>query len=129
MKLLLPLMCVFVLMIAAGPAYAAEATQIWRCEMDDDATEQQVKAGAQEWLKAVKKLPGGERFKASVYFPVAADYTDEIDIMFVVTAPSFEEWGKFWDNYAGSAAAAVEKRNEEFAVCPDSSVWEEVKVQ
>ena len=128
MKLLLPLMCVFVLMIAAGPAYAAEATQIWRCEMEEVTTEEQVEAMAAEWLKAAKTVPGGARLKASVYFPVAADYTDEIDIMFVVTAPSFEEWGKFWDNYANSPAEEVDKRNEK-VVCPDSALWESVKIK
>jgi hypothetical protein len=97
--------------------------------MDDDATEEQVKAMAQDWLKAAKAVPGGQRIKATVYFPVAADYTDEIDILFVVTAPSFEEWGRFWDNYADSAAAEVEERNEALVVCPDSSVWETVNVQ
>jgi hypothetical protein len=129
MKNLFLLMIMFALALAAVPAYAAEATQVWRCEMDDDATEQQVKAMAQDWLKAAKSLPGGQRIKATVYFPVAADYTDEIDILFVVTVPSFEEWGKFWDNYGGSAAAQVEKRNQSLVVCPDSSVWESVNVQ
>jgi hypothetical protein len=48
--------------------------------------------------------------------------------MFIVTAPTFEEWGKFWDNYAGSPADEVDKRNEK-VVCPDSVLWESIKIK
>ena len=47
MKILLRLMLVFMLMFVAAPAYAGEAMQIWRCEMDDDTSEDEVKAMAQ----------------------------------------------------------------------------------
>ena len=50
------------------------------------------------------------------------------DVWFVVVAPSFEEWGKFWDNYANSPAAEVDQRNEK-VVCPDSALWESVKIK
>ena len=96
--------------------------------MDDDASEAQVRARAQDWLKAAKKLPGGEKLQAFVLFPIAVNAMGEIDVMFVVVAPSFAEWGKFWDNYAGSPAAEVDKRNEK-VVCPDSALWESVKIK
>ena len=129
MKIIVRLMLVSMLMLVAAPAYSAEATQMWKCEMDDDASEAQVKASAQDWLKAAKKVKGGARLKAYVYFPIAVNATGEIDVWFVVVAPSFEEWGKFWDNYAGSPAAKVDEQNEEFVVCPDSGLWEKVNVE
>ena len=37
-------MLALVLMVATAPAFAGEAVQMWACEMDDDATEEQVEA-------------------------------------------------------------------------------------
>ena len=117
MKILVRLMLVFMLMIVAAPAYAAEAVQMWRCELDD-ISEEEVIAGARGWLKAY------------VYFPVAVNAIGDADFWFVVVAPSFEEWGKFWDNYIDSPAAAeAANRNQEKFVCPDSALWESVKVE
>jgi len=123
------LMLVPMLMIVAAPAYAGEAMQMWRCEIDDDTSEEEVTAMAQEWLKAAKKMPGGERLKAFVNFPVAVNAMGEIDVLFVVVAPSFEEWGKFWDNYLGSSVEEVDKRHREKIVCPGSALWEVVRVK
>ena len=129
MKTIVRLMLVSLLMIVAVSAYSDECVQIWKCEMDDDATEAMVIAGAQNWLKAAKKVKGGEQFKAYVYFPVAVAGIGEYDCLFVVTAPSFEEWGRFWDNYGGSEAAKIEVVNEEFVITPESAVWELVKIE
>ena len=130
MNTIVRLMLVFLLMIVAAPAYAAEATQMWKCEMSNDTTEEEVIAIAQEWLKTAKKMEGGERLKAYVYFPVAVNAIGETDVWFVVVAPSFEEWGKFWDNYAGSPAAEVDKGNQKNGVvCPDSVLWESIKIK
>jgi hypothetical protein len=100
---------------------------MWKCELDDDATEQNVKDRAAKWLEAAKKVNGGERLEAYVYFPVAVNDTGETDVMFTVITPSFEEWGKFWDAYEGSEAAKID-REEDNIVCPDSAVWESFKV-
>jgi hypothetical protein len=129
MNTLVRLMIVFMLMIVATPAFSAQPIQMWQCEMNDGATEEEVMAGAQAWLKAAKKIEGGEQIQAYLYFPVAVNATGEIDVNFVVVAPSFSAWGKFWDNYDGSAAAEVERQNLEKVVCPDSALWESIKVQ
>jgi len=129
MKTLLGLTLVAVLMMGAAPAYSAEAVQMWRCEMDDDASEAQVEAMAEKWLKAARKQPGGEKLEAYVLFPVAVNATGETDLLFVVVAPSFQEWGKFWDNYADSPAAASDEEHAELVICPDSAVWERVSVE
>ena len=128
MKVIVGLMLVFMLMIVAAPAYSGVALQMWKCEMNDDTSEEEVVAMKQEWLKNARKMKGGERLEAYVYFPVAVNAIGEADFFFVVVAPTFEEWGKFWDNYAGSPADAVDKRNEK-VVCPDSVLWESVKIK
>ena len=117
------------MMMVAAPAFAGEATQVWRCEMDDDATEEEMTTMAREWLNAAKKLDGGKGLKAHVYFPIAVNASGEFDIMFVVVAPSFAEWGKFWDGYPNSPAAALEARHNEKVVCPDSMLWESIEVK
>ena len=123
------LMLVLALVFVAAPAFSGEAVQMWSCEMDDDATEDQVEAMAANWLAAAKKVDGGANFKAYVYFPVAVNAMGEIDVMFIVVAPTFAEWGTFWDNYSGSAAADLEKQHNEAVVCPDSVLWEGVKIK
>jgi len=122
-------MLVSVLIVGAAPAYSGEPVQMWLCEMDDAVNEDQVEAHAAEWLAAAKKLPGGENLEAYVYFPIAVNATGEMDLMYVVVAPSFEEWGKFWDAYNGSDAADIEEDAQEMIVCPDSALWELVKIE
>ena len=130
MNTLVRLILVCILMLITAPAYAAEATQMWKCEMNDDTSEEEVIAIAQEWLKAARKLEGGERLEAQVLFPVAVNAIGNVDVFFVVVAPSFEEWGKFWDNYISSPAAAeANKRHQEKIVCPDSALWESIKIK
>lgn len=129
MKTIVGLLFVSMLTIVAVPAYAAEATQWWKCEMDDDASEAEVMAQAEKWLKAARTMKGGERMEAKVLFPVAVNAIGEFDVFFVVTAPSFEEWGRFWDNYEGSPAAESDKQGKDLVVCPDSVLWESIKVK
>ena len=135
MKTLVRLMLVCMLMIGsmlmikAAPAYAAEAMQMWKCELVDDTTEEEVITMAQEWVKAAKTMAGGKGLEANVYFPVAVNVTGKIDVLFVVHAPSFVEWGKFWDNYSGSPAAELEQGHQEKIVCPDSALWESIKIK
>jgi hypothetical protein len=120
---------VLLVLFVAAPGYSGEAVQMWKCEMDDAITEDQVEEHAAKWLAAAKKLPGGADFQAFVYFPVAVNSTGEMDVMYVVVAPSFEEWGKFWDAYGDSDAADIEEDAQEMIVCPDSAVWELVRVK
>ena len=130
MKVIVGLMLVFMLMIVAAPAYSGVALQMWKCEMNDDTSEEEVVAMKQEWLKNARKMKGGERLEAYVYFPVAVNAIGEADFFFVVVAPTFEEWGKFWDNYLNSPAGAeTEKRHQEKLVCPDSALWESIKIK
>jgi hypothetical protein len=129
MKIMLRLVLVSVLIIVAAPAYSGEATQMWKCELDDDVSEQAVTDMVRDWLKAAKQMEGGERLEAYVFFPVAVSDTGESDMMIVLVAPSFTEWGKFWDGYEGSPAAELDSQNDEMMACPDSALWESFKVE
>ena len=129
MKTILGLVFTSMLMIVAAPAYSGVAMQMWKCELEEGVSEQGVIDMAADWLKAAKKVKGGERLEAYVNFPVAVNDTGDSDLIFTVIAPSFEEWGKFWDSYGGSEAAALEAKQSETVVCPDSAVWESFKVQ
>jgi hypothetical protein len=112
-----------------APKSAGKATQIWRCEMDDDATEKQVVAASEKWLAAAKTMDGGKNLEAYVYFPVAVNDSGASDLFFVISAPSFKEWGAFWDGYADSAAAKLDKENRGMIVPTDSALWESIKVE
>ena len=112
-----------------APLGAGKAVQIWRCELVDDGTEEQVMKGAQDWLAAARTMKGGENLNLYVNFPVAVNATGQIDLLLVLAAPSFEEWGEFWDGYGDSPAAKVEEASEEFVVCPDSVLWESFEVK
>ena len=129
MKTLLGVMLVAVLMVVAAPAFSGEAVHMWKCEMDDSVSEDQAEEHAAKWLAAAKKVPGGENLKAYVYFPVAVNMTGETDLMYIVVAPSFAEWGKFWDAYDDSDAADIEEDAQEMIVCPDSAVWESITLE
>lgn len=103
---------------------------MWKCEMDDGVTEDQVIAMGKEWLEAAKAVEGGENITGFMRFPVAVNGIGEYDVFFEMVVPTFEEWGRFWDNYQGSAAAKLEGKHEDAGVvCPDSAVWEIVEAK
>jgi hypothetical protein len=113
-------------MFAAVPASAAEAMHMWKCEIGEDANEEDVEKHAKNWIKAAKQSKGGAGLKAYLLFPVAVNVVGQTDFMFVVVAPSFEDWGKFWDGYKTSPAAELEGGSK--IACPHSAVWEKVTV-
>jgi hypothetical protein len=126
MKTMLRLTLVALLMFVTVPVLSGEAVQMWSCSMEDTTTEEQVHEAAKKWLAAAKKIPGGENLKAFVYFPIAVVATGETDFIFMVSAPTFEEWGKFWDNYL---KADLESDTQDLFFCPDSVLWEAIRVQ
>jgi hypothetical protein len=129
MKNLSRLILVSLMMILAAPAYSAQVAQVYTCEQDDDATEQDLRESASEWLKAAKTVKGGENLEVTLYFPIAVAGTGETDFLYVINAPSIAEWGMFWDGYAGSAASEVDQGSDDNAICPDSALWESVTIE
>lgn len=126
MKLSLRLVLVAMLTALAFPAYSGTAVQMWNCGMADDVTEEDLEAKGKAWVAAARKVDGGANIEAYVLFPVAVNAAGETDFMFVVTTPTFAEWGKFWDAYPDSDAAELEGGG---TFCPDSVIWESVKLE
>ncbi len=127
MKITVRLLLVLVLIVVAAPAYSDEIMQIWKCEMEADTTEVEVEELAEAWLKAVRQMDGGEAARVSVLFPVVVSNTGQTDFAFVMTSPSFTDWGKFWDGFSDSSPAAeADEMNAGKVVCPDSELWEVV---
>ena len=123
---------VSLLLIIAAPAYSdsgLQAIQIFTCEFNDDATADQVMAMASTWLKAAKGMKGGKNLDAYIRFPVAEGSDAKGDFRFVITTPTFEEWGAFTDAYEGSPAAKVDEQFDNLVDCPDSTMWEGLKIQ
>ena len=115
-----------VMLLTAGPAFSGQAMQMWNCGLEDGVSEADVEKSAAKWLKAVRQLDGGKNLEAMLLFPVAVNATGETDLIFMVTAPTFAEWGRFWDVYPSSDAAAGENDG---IFCPDSVIWEAIKVK
>ena len=115
--------------VVSSAAAQAGATHMWRCELTDKASEEDVGQMAEEWLAAARKMKGGARLQANVYFPVAVNAIGNTDLIFVVHAPTFEEWGKFWDDYLDSPAGGIEHKYRDRVVCPNSALWESMEVK
>ena len=111
------------LLLVAAPTWAYEVRHVYHCVQEDEANDDALEEIASEWLAAAKKLEGGENIEVHVHFPVAAD-VGEVDFLFVVIAPSFEEMGKFLGAYGGSSLEEIDDRFEKLANCPNSAIWE-----
>ena len=122
MKTFIQLMIISMLMVVAAPAYA-EAIQIFNCEYEGDATEDDVFAMAGKWLAAAKTIEGGKNLQIYIRFPVAAS-VDDIDFKFVLVTPDFTEWGAFTDAYELSELQEVDDELFKVANCGESSLWE-----
>ena len=129
MKTLVPCLLALVMIVVAAPAYSNEVMQMWQCEMEPRTTEVEVEELAAAWLKAVRQMDGGEAARISVFFPVVVGNTGQTDFLFVMSSPSFTDWGKFWDGYDDSSEAAkADGMNQGKVVCPDSELWEAVPI-
>lgn len=122
MKTLIQVMAIAMLMVFASPAYS-EAIQIFNCEYEGEATEDDVREMASKWLKAAKTMKGGENLQIAIRFPVAAS-VDDIDFKFVVMTPDFAEWGAFTDAYELSDLQEIDDELFKVANCNDASLWE-----
>ena len=115
-------------LIIAAPAYsqALEAIQIFRCEFNDETTsEDDVVDLAAAWLKAAKQTKGGENMSLAVRFPIAVGVGGVADFTWVISVPTFKEWGEFTDAYEGSEVSKIDdKLFGDLADCGQSSIWE-----
>lgn len=115
-------------LIIAAPAYSEslEAIQIFNCEFNHEETsEDEVVDLAVEWLKAAKETKGGKNMSLAVRFPVAVGEAGASDFTWVISLPTFAEWGEFTDAYEDSPAAEVDdKLFDNLADCGQSTMWE-----
>jgi hypothetical protein len=123
MKTIVGLMFFFMLIFLAAPVYSTEVVQIYNCEQDEDATDGDIKAVAAEWLKAAKKMKGGEQLRVYVRFPIVGEMGED-DFSFVLRAPSIEQWSMFMSGYKDSALEEIDDKLDELCDCPNSSLWE-----
>ena len=121
-------MFISILMMIATPAWSSEVLHVLTCEQDDEASDEKVEAMSAEWLKAAKTVKGGENLRLRLQFPVAAK-VGEVDLAILLVAPSFAEWGAFTDNYAGSAAEAVDEKYEGDLDCGNGTLWESIEIK
>lgn len=128
MNTIVRLMLVFMLMLVAAPAYSVEVIHIFNCQMDDDATDEDIKVVATEWLKAANKMKGGERLEVHLRHPLVGQM-GENDFSFMIKVPSLEEWGVFMSGYEGSALEEIDDRMDALSDCPDSTLWEILKLE
>ena len=128
MKKFMLLMFVSMLMVVAAPAWSDAALHALTCEQDEETSDDQVEAIANEWFKAAKTVKGGENLQLFLNFPVAAK-TGEVDVAMILIAPSFSEWGQFMDNYPGSAAETIDDKYEDDLDCGNGTLWESVEIK
>ena len=128
MNVFLRLMFISILMMLAAPAWSDAALHTILCEQGEEMTDEKVEAISAEWLKAVKTVKGGENLLLRLQFPVAAK-VGEVDLVVIMVAPSFAEWGEFMDNYPGSAAEAVDEKYAGDLDCGNGTLWESVEIK
>ena len=128
MKTIVALMLISMLMIVAAPAYSQEVIQAFQCSMDEDATDDAIMALAKEWVAAAKKMKGGENIEVTMHQPIVGEM-GERDFVFLLKAPSLEEWAVFTAGYADSALEDIDDKLEELCDCPDSALWDIEKVE
>jgi len=131
MKAFIRSILISLLMIFAAPAFAGpdlQAIQIFNCQFNDDATAEQVMKMASAWLKAAKATKGGSNLDAYIRFPIAEGDSD-VGFKFVITTPTFEEWGAFTDAYEDSPVSKVDSEFDNLADCFKSTMWEGIQVK
>ena len=120
---------VSLLLIIAAPAYSisgSQVLQIFVCEfVNDKASDDQVLELATAWLKSAKQMEGGANMGLVIRFPIAEGDGVKGDFTWVISTPTFAEWGAFTDAYEGSAVSKVDDQLfDNLADCGQSTIWE-----
>lgn len=123
-KLTLSTLATLLLLFAVSANAGSMVIQKFDCEFNGDATTEQVLKTVEIWLGAARKMEGGANMNVGVRFPIAEGADSEVDFVFVITTPTFAEWGAFTDAYEGSAASKVDEQLFDLADCGSSTLWE-----
>ena len=127
MNIFIRMMIVSMLMVFAAPAWSAAVLHSVQCQQGE-ISDEQLDVIAKDWLKAARSIKGGENLQLRMNFPVAAKM-DEVDVVMLIVAPSFAEWGEFMDNYPGSEAEAMDEKHGAKLSCGNGTLWETVLVE
>ncbi len=127
-KIIIASLTAYVMFLFTAPAYADSIVQKWNCKRLAGTTKDDVIAATSVWLEAAKTNEGGEKVKAFLEFPIAADTVDG-DFTFMVVFADTKTWGDFSHDYADSPAGAAEGAWYEVATCLGSSIWESVEFE
>ena len=114
-------------LLFAGSAAADGVTHVWECEMDDDATYEQLESSSSEWTAAARKIDGVADLEVYLEFPMAGEELNEF--LFVMSLPSATAWGQFMDGYEGSEAETVDEEWGEIASCDEAMIFRSVSMQ
>ena len=126
-KVLTSLFAAF-MFVCSGSAFADNAVQLWKCQLNDGKTADELLAVSKAWLDAAKTMDGGADLEVYVEFPEATnDATGSIN--WVLIAPDMATWGLFTNGYQDSAAAEADAAFFEVAECNTSSLWTSVQVE
>lgn len=127
-KIFLRLLSISILGAFVVPVYADSVLQVWSCKVLEGKTGAELEAVSAAWFKAAKGMKGGEHLEVHVLFPIVSDTTGG-RVLFVVTVPSFEEWGVFTGGYEGSPAAKADEDWNKVASCSGNALWESVSIK
>jgi hypothetical protein len=118
---------VSLLLIIAAPAFSEtrmQAIQIFVCDLNGDATADQLLEVTAAWVKAARNTKGGKDIEVAIRYPIAEGGDAPGDFRFVIVLPSFSAWGAFTDAYEGSEVEGVDEQLYELADCGKSTIWE-----
>ena len=128
MKTILSSMVVATFALGATPAFSDSVFEAMQCKLVGDKTEDDVIAAAGKWLAAARTMKGGKDLRLSIHFPVAGGHPDT-DFIFVLRAPSFETWGRFWDGYPDSPADKLDGKATGITECASGRLYGGVEIK
>jgi len=106
----------------------AAAVQVWKCELNDGKTFDDLQPLSSAWLAATKSMEGGEGIEAYHEYPVVTDVGNGA-FLFVVITPDFDAWGKLTQAYPGSASEKADEAWGEVATCKGNFLWASEKIE
>ncbi len=112
----------FALFMGSFSLANAAAVQVWKCELKDGKTFDELRPLSSAWLAATKSMEGGEGIEAFHEYPVVTNAGDG-GFNFVVILPDLEIWGKLAKAYPGSASQKADEAWSEVAACKGNSLW------
>jgi hypothetical protein len=108
-------------LLLLSTSVSADIAQVWQCQIEGDATNDEFMALSKSWLDAAKEI--NDSASVRVYVPVAAA-AETGSYIFALYLPDFKSWGEFNDAYPDSPLAKVDERwTNELGPCDVPGLW------